>query len=105
MLKQLCKSYIFGGSVFEQIRTADVKAPAARAEVAKANKLYPTILANASKAKSQSRYFILRNVMLDSSYLLVDIYILVSDPEPSTSPSLSPLRDWHSYTKRKAQLA
>ena len=51
-LKQLCKSYIFGGSVFEQIRMADVKAPAARAEVTKANKLYPTILAKASKAKS-----------------------------------------------------
>lgn len=82
-----------------------MKAPASGSEVCKANKLYPTILSESTRPKSQSKYFILRNVLLDSSYLLVDIYILISDLEPAKSSSLSSLQNWHTYTKRQAQYA
>lgn len=65
MMKQLYDSQVFGNSVFDGVKTA---APGKKAEtIAKPNNMFQTILKKCS-GKGSSKYLILKNVILDTSY-------------------------------------
>ena len=85
--------------MFESIRTVDANSPDKSGDC-KPNSLYSSILTK-SKTQFDQKYLILRNVVLDSSYLLVDIYILMSgNDQKKNKDSLAALQNWHNFTKR-----
>lgn len=100
MIKQLYDSNVFGNSVFDGVKTA---VPGKKGEtIAKPNDMFQTILKKYS-GKDSSKYLILKNVILDTSYQLVDIHILLTcgngDPKMSKD-ALSQLLEWHTFTKK-----
>lgn len=101
----MCKSYIFGGSVLEAIRS--VPRPLAKndadnqGQVAKSNNLLNDI----RSTHGTNKYLILRNVLVDD-YKFADIYILLtecSSASGAAKSAIEQMQSWHAYTKRAAR--
>lgn len=105
-LKQMCKSYVFGGSVLEAIRSIPrplaKNAAESQGQTAKANNLSTQIRSGAS---AHNKYLILRNVLIDD-YKFADIYILLTECSSASSTekiAIEQMQNWHNFTKRAAR--
>lgn len=107
-LKQMCKSYVFGGSVLEAIRS--VPQPIAKngstdqGQASKANNLTKQI----KTSTRDNKYLVLRNVLIED-FKFADIYVLLADCSSCNlrnpgkqKEMIDAMQNWHTYTKKQA---